>query len=190
MSQVRERENETSRTSFGSHYPVSGYAPGKENFPHTAVPPHMTTTEELAKFVQDVTIDGFSADTREELKRVLDPAGIGIDALGHEPVDDVHRTVQRTNPGTDCTLWGRNETPSPVGAAMHNTTLTRYLDSWIHFSRPERHLTLATTSVQSSPQASTSTPLARNCWKVWESPTRCKANSPGTHRSEIRDGTK
>ena len=97
----------------------------------------MTTTEELAKFVQDVTIDGFSADTREELKkRVLDSAGIGIGALGHEPVEVVHDTVQRANPGTDCMLWGRGKTASPVGAAMHNTALTRYLDFMDSFLAP------------------------------------------------------
>ena len=97
----------------------------------------MTTTEELAKFVQNVTIDGFSADTREELKkRVLDSVGIGIGALGHEPVDVVHDTVQRANSGTDCTLWGRGETASPVGAAMHNTALTRYLDFMDSFLAP------------------------------------------------------
>ncbi|WP_226008121.1 MmgE/PrpD family protein [Natrinema salinisoli] len=97
----------------------------------------MTTTEELSRFVQSVSIDGFSADTREELKkRMLDTAGIGINALGAEPVDAVHRTVQRANPGDDSTLWGRDETASAVGAAMHNTALTRYLDFMDSFLAP------------------------------------------------------
>lgn len=97
----------------------------------------MTTTEELGEFVTDVSYEDFSETTREELKkRVLDSIGIGINALGHDPVDTVHRTVQHANPGGDCTLWGRNETASPVGAAMHNTALTRYLDFMDSFLAP------------------------------------------------------
>lgn len=97
----------------------------------------MATTEELAEFVTDVSYREFSETTCEELKkRVLDSVGIGINALGHDPVDTVHRTVQHANPGDDCTLWGRNETASPVGAAMHNTALTRYLDFMDSFLAP------------------------------------------------------
>lgn len=97
----------------------------------------MTTTEQLARFVQDVSAEGFSEDTREELKkRVLDSVGIGFDALGHEAVEVVHRTVQRANAGSESTLWGRGETASPVGAAMHNTALTRYLDFMDSFLAP------------------------------------------------------
>ncbi len=109
----------------------------KEGFPRAAVLCGMTTTEELARFVQDVSIDGFTADTQEELKkRVVDSIGIGIDAVGHAPVDVVLQTVQRANPGGDCTLWGRSVTASPVGAAMHNTALTRYLDFMDSFLAP------------------------------------------------------
>ena len=97
----------------------------------------MTTTEELAEFVQDVSVDEFSDDTRAELKkRLLDSIGIGINALGGEPVEVVHRTVRRANGGEDATLWGRGETASPVGAAMHNTALTRYLDFMDSFLAP------------------------------------------------------
>ncbi|AEH39302.1 MmgE/PrpD family protein [Halopiger xanaduensis] len=97
----------------------------------------MTTTEELAEFVQEVSAEEFSEDTQTELKkRVLDSVGIGINALGAEPVEVVHQTVQRANPGDDCTLWGRGETASPVGAAMHNTALTRYLDFMDSFLAP------------------------------------------------------
>ncbi|GAA0213695.1 MULTISPECIES: MmgE/PrpD family protein [Halobacteriales] len=97
----------------------------------------MTTTEELAKFVQEVSAEGLSEDTREELKkRVLDSVGIGINALGADPVEVVHQTVQRANAGDDCTLWGRDETASAVGAAMHNTALTRYLDFMDSFLAP------------------------------------------------------
>lgn len=97
----------------------------------------MTTTEALAEFVTSVSYGDFSESTREELKkRVLDSVGIGIDALGHDPVDAVYRTVQHANAGEDCTLWGREETASPVGAAMHNTALTRYLDFMDSFLAP------------------------------------------------------
>lgn len=97
----------------------------------------MTTTRELATFVESVDHEEFSRETREELKkRVLDSLGIAFGALGHEPVDRVHDAVQRANPGEDCTLWGRNRTASPVGAAMHNTALTRYLDYMDSFLAP------------------------------------------------------
>ncbi|MCX2818958.1 MmgE/PrpD family protein [Haladaptatus sp. F3-133] len=97
----------------------------------------MATTQELAEFVQAVEAENFSNDTREELKkRVLDSVGIGIDALGYDAVESVHGTVRHANPGGDCTLWGRDETASPVGAAMHNTALTRYLDFMDSFLAP------------------------------------------------------
>ena len=97
----------------------------------------MTTTDELATFVQEVSAEEFSEDTQEELKkRVLDSIGIGINALGAKPVEIVHQTVQRANPGDNCTLWGRSESTSPVGAAMHNTALTRYLDFMDSFLAP------------------------------------------------------
>lgn len=97
----------------------------------------MTTTEELAEFVQTVSVEEFSEETRKELKkRVLDSLGIGVDALGRGPVEGVHQTVQRANGGDACTLWGREETASMVGAAMHNTALTRYLDFMDSFLAP------------------------------------------------------
>lgn len=69
-------------------------------------------------------------------KRTLDLVSIGVDALRHEPVEVVYDTVKRTNAGDDCTLWGRDETASPVGAAIHNTALTRYLDFMDSFLAP------------------------------------------------------
>jgi len=97
----------------------------------------MTSTNELATFVADVSYEDFADDTREELKkRVLDSIGIGVDALGHTPVESVFETVQVANPGADCTLWGRDTAASPVGAAMHNTALTRYLDYMDSFLAP------------------------------------------------------
>ncbi|MFT4956792.1 MAG: 2-methylcitrate dehydratase [Halobacteriales archaeon] len=97
----------------------------------------MTTTLELAEFVQSVGYEGFTEETREELKkRLLDSIGIGIGALGHAPVDAVYETVLETNRGNDCLLWGRGETASIEGAAMHNTALTRYLDFMDSFLAP------------------------------------------------------
>ncbi len=97
----------------------------------------MTTTEELAAFVRAVSFDDLSADTRDELeKRLLDSVGIGIGALGEAPVEAVRGTVNRANGGTGATLWGRGESASPVGAAMHNTALTRYLDFMDSFLAP------------------------------------------------------
>lgn len=97
----------------------------------------MTSTDTLATFVRDASYEQFSDETREELKkRVLDSVGIGIDALGHAPVESVHETVRVANSGTDCTLWGRGEAAAPVGAAMHNTALTRYLDYMDSFLAP------------------------------------------------------
>lgn len=97
----------------------------------------MTSTAGLAEFVQDVSVEEFEKDTQEELKkRILDTIGIGIDALGHESVDIVYRAVQRANQGDVATLWGRDEPSSTVGAAMHNTALTRYLDFMDSFLAP------------------------------------------------------
>ncbi|PSP81082.1 MmgE/PrpD family protein [Halobacteriales archaeon QS_1_68_20] len=97
----------------------------------------MTTTDELARFVRTVDYDEFSGDTVEELKkRVLDSLGIGIGALGHRPVEAVYETVRTANPGGACLLWGRDAWASPVGAAMHNTALTRYLDFMDSFLAP------------------------------------------------------
>ncbi|MFT4889628.1 MAG: 2-methylcitrate dehydratase [Halobacteriales archaeon] len=97
----------------------------------------MTTTRELAEFVQAVSFDDFTEDTREELKkRLLDSVGIGVAALGHGPVAAVHETVLTANGGNDCLLWGRGDTASMEGAAMHNTALTRYLDFMDSFLAP------------------------------------------------------
>ena len=97
----------------------------------------MTTTQELASFVRDVSYDDFSESTVEELKkRLLDSIGIGVAALGYAPVEAVHHSVRRANGGSQATLWGREERASLVGAAMHNTALTRYLDFMDSFLAP------------------------------------------------------
>ncbi|HKL29400.1 MAG TPA: MmgE/PrpD family protein [Natrialbaceae archaeon] len=97
----------------------------------------MTTTLELAEFVQSVSDDGFTEETREELKkRLIDSVGIGIGSLGHDPVDAVYDTVRTANKGNACLLWGRGGTASMEGAAMHNTALTRYLDFMDSFLAP------------------------------------------------------
>ncbi|MEF8812421.1 MAG: MmgE/PrpD family protein [Halovenus sp.] len=97
----------------------------------------MTTTAELAEFVQSVSYDSLSLDVREELKkRVLDSVGIGIGAIGAEPVDTVAATVTEFGHGGPCRLWGRNEQVPPAQAAMYNTALTRYLDFMDSFLAP------------------------------------------------------
>ncbi|QLG63662.1 MmgE/PrpD family protein [Halorarum salinum] len=97
----------------------------------------MTTTAELAGFVRSVSYDSLSSDVREELKkRVLDSVGIGVGALGAEPVDAVAATVTEFGHGGPCHLWGREETVPPAEAAMYNTALTRYLDFMDSFLAP------------------------------------------------------
>ncbi len=97
----------------------------------------MTSTTELATFVDEASIATLSDDTQQELKkRLVDTIGIGINALGHDTVETVYQTVIRANGGTESTLWGRGDTASPVGAAMHNTALTRYLDYMDSFLAP------------------------------------------------------
>ncbi|MFB6166364.1 MAG: MmgE/PrpD family protein [Haloarculaceae archaeon] len=97
----------------------------------------MTTTDELAAFTREVSFDELSDDAVEELKkRVLDSIGIGIDALGEEPVEVVYDTVTEVSPQGDCTLWDRDRRAAPDQAAMHNTALTRYLDYMDSFLAP------------------------------------------------------
>lgn len=97
----------------------------------------MTTTEELATFVRSVSYDSLPAAVVEELKkRVLDSVGIGIGALGAEPVEVVGTRVTEFERGGPCRLWGRDETVPPAQAAMHNTALTRYLDFMDSFLAP------------------------------------------------------
>ena len=97
----------------------------------------MTTTAELADFVQEVSFDGLSDEAVMELaKRVLDSVGIAIGALGADPVDVVAETVFEVEEDGPCRLWGRDAGASPPQAAMHNTALTRYLDYMDSFLAP------------------------------------------------------
>jgi 2-methylcitrate dehydratase len=97
----------------------------------------MTTTAEVADFVQDVSYDELSDEAVTELeKRVLDSVGIAIGALGAEPVEIVADTVFEVDEDGPCQLWGRDGTASPPQAAMHNTALTRYLDYMDSFLAP------------------------------------------------------
>ena len=97
----------------------------------------MTTTEELADFVSAVEYEDLSEEVCEELKkRVLDSVGIAVGALGERPVEVVRQTVTETAPGESARLWGTKERASPTGAAMHNTSLTRYLDFMDSFLAP------------------------------------------------------
>ena len=98
----------------------------------------MTTTEELARFVERVEYDGLPDDVRDELKkRVLDSVGIAVAAMDATTVDQVRSTVDAM--GTDggpCRLWGTDDRASPPDAAMYDTTLTRYLDFMDSFLAP------------------------------------------------------
>ncbi|EMA44082.1 MmgE/PrpD family protein [Halococcus saccharolyticus] len=97
----------------------------------------MATTEELASFTEAVAFEELDDDTIEELKkRVLDSVGIAVGALGAEPVEAVRETVEETAPGDAARLWGSETRASPTGAAMYNTTLTRYLDFMDSFLAP------------------------------------------------------
>ncbi len=97
----------------------------------------MTSTFELASFVQETDYDDLSDDVRDALKRrVLDSVGIAIAAEVAEPPEVVFRTVSDLEADGPCTLWGRDAGASPVGAATHNTALVRYLDYMDSFLAP------------------------------------------------------
>lgn len=97
----------------------------------------MTTTGELADFALSISYESLDEDVRTELKkRVLDSVGIGIGALGAEPIEQVQATVTAADSGGDCRLWGTDAESSPVGAAMYNTALVRYLDYMDSFLAP------------------------------------------------------
>ncbi|ELZ06959.1 MmgE/PrpD family protein [Natrialba aegyptia] len=97
----------------------------------------MTTALELAEFVQETDYDDLPPDVRDALKRRLfDAVGIAIPAEVAGPPQAVFRTVTALEDDGPCTLWGRERTASPVGAAMHNTALVRYLDYMDSFLAP------------------------------------------------------
>lgn len=82
-------------------------------------------------------LDALDGDTVEVLKqRVLDSVGIAVGALGAEPVEIVHETVTAYGDEGPTSLWGREGSAPPAGAAMHNTALTRYLDYMDSFPSP------------------------------------------------------
>ncbi|WP_435346689.1 MmgE/PrpD family protein [Haloarchaeobius sp. HRN-SO-5] len=97
----------------------------------------MTTTAELADFVEAVDYDGLSPEVVDELKkRVLDSVGIAVGAMGAEPVESVRETVTEESPEGPCRLWGQDASAGPADAAMYNTSLTRYLDYMDSFLAP------------------------------------------------------
>jgi len=97
----------------------------------------MTSTAELANFIESVSYSDFSDETTEELKkRVLDSAGIAIGAMGEPSVDAVGETVTEFGTEGPCRLWGRGERAPPDQAAMYNTALVRYLDYMDSFLAP------------------------------------------------------
>lgn len=86
---------------------------------------------------EQVSYDGFSDDTIEELKKcVLDSAGIAVGAMGEPPVEAVASTVTEFGTEGPCRLWGRDESAPPAAAAMYNTALVRYLDYMDSFLAP------------------------------------------------------
>ncbi|ELY98505.1 MmgE/PrpD family protein [Natrialba asiatica] len=97
----------------------------------------MTTALKLAEFVRETDYDDLSADVRDALKRrLLDAVGIAVPAEVAGPPQAVRRTVTALEDDGPCTLWGRDQRASPVGAAMHNTALVRYLDYMDSFLAP------------------------------------------------------
>ena len=98
----------------------------------------MTTTEELAAFVESVDYEGLPEDVRGALKkRVLDSVGIAVAAMDATPVGQVRATVDAMGTeGGPCRLWGTEDHASPPDAAMYDTTLTRYLDFMDSFLAP------------------------------------------------------
>ncbi|WP_435361565.1 MmgE/PrpD family protein [Haloarchaeobius sp. DFWS5] len=97
----------------------------------------MTTTDELADFALGVEYDDLPDDVQTELKkRVLDSVGIAIGALDAQATQQVRETVTELEPEGPCRLWGTDNYSSPVGAAMYNTALTRYLDFMDSFLAP------------------------------------------------------
>lgn len=97
----------------------------------------MTSTDEMADFVVETDYEDLSETVRDEIKkRILDSIGIGIGAIGADPVEIVHDTVMEVETGGDCTIWASGEEASPPQAAMMNTTLTRYLDYMDSFLAP------------------------------------------------------
>ncbi len=97
----------------------------------------MTTTGELADFALSVDAGALDGSVVEELKkRLLDSVGIAVGAMGAETVETVRATVADTDGPGPCRLWGADATAHPPGAAMLNTTLTRYLDYMDSFLAP------------------------------------------------------
>jgi 2-methylcitrate dehydratase len=97
----------------------------------------MTTTAALADFALSVEYDDLSEAVREGLrKRVLDSLGIAVGAMDAAPTEQVRDTVTDLEPGGPCRLWGTDRAASPVGAAMYNTALVRYLDFMDSFLAP------------------------------------------------------
>lgn len=95
----------------------------------------MTTTAEIADFALDLDFEDLDDDTVDELKkRILDSIGIGIAAMGEEPVEVVRDTVTEFG-GDGCSLWGGGVS-SPPDATMYNTALVRYLDYMDSFLAP------------------------------------------------------
>ncbi|WP_128906061.1 MmgE/PrpD family protein [Halorubrum amylolyticum] len=96
----------------------------------------MTTTGELATFLNEVQYDELPDDVIDATKkRLLDSVGIALGAVGEPATDAVLETV-RAEGGDECSLWARSARTSLSGAAFHNTALVRYLDFMDSFLAP------------------------------------------------------
>jgi 2-methylcitrate dehydratase len=96
----------------------------------------MSTTAELADFLQDTTYDDLPDDTVDAVKkRLLDSIGIALGAVGRQTPEQVKASVSQGSDG-QCTLWADGTTATVSGAAMYNTVLTRYLDFMDSFLAP------------------------------------------------------
>jgi len=96
----------------------------------------MTTTDEIATFVRQTEFEDLPDDVVDATKRrILDSVGIALGAVGAEPVEAVRQTVNEDG-GLDCCMWASEGRASISGAAMYNTTLTRFLDFMDSFLAP------------------------------------------------------
>lgn len=97
----------------------------------------MTTTSQMARFIQDTSFEDLPEEVIEATKkRLLDSIGIAMGARGAGPTEIVADTVADVDEDGPCRLWGSDGTASPPQAAMMNTALTRYLDFMDSFLAP------------------------------------------------------
>ncbi|MFB6161029.1 MAG: MmgE/PrpD family protein [Haloferacaceae archaeon] len=99
----------------------------------------MTTTDDIATLVTDTAYGDLDDEVAEEAKkRVLDALGIGIGAIGAEPVEILKETVEGVErDGDSAGVWGSEGTAWPPLATALNTGMVRYLDFMDTFILPD-----------------------------------------------------